>query len=60
MNRLTGSPAAGRLVTTGNFDLGKTSATVAGIIGNPPLRGRFDVLHTMWIVRAGVNYKFGG
>jgi hypothetical protein len=40
-------------------DLGKTSDTVAAIIGNPPLSGRFDVHDTMWIVRAGVNYKFG-
>ena len=42
-------------------DLGKNSATVPGIIGfAPPLPGRFDVSDTMWIVRAGVNYKFGG
>jgi outer membrane immunogenic protein len=42
-------------------DLGKNSATVPGIIGSaPPTPGRFDINDTMWIVRAGVNYKFGG
>jgi opacity protein-like surface antigen len=29
--------------------------------GNPTVvTGRLDVLDTMWIVRAGVNYKFSG
>ena len=47
-------------------DLGKTSATITGIAqstppGNPTIStGRFDILDTMWIIRAGVNYKFGG
>lgn len=47
-------------------DLGKNSATITGIAqstppGNPTVvTGRLDVLDTMWIVRGGVNYKFGG
>ncbi len=47
-------------------DLGKTSATITGIAqstppGNPTIAtGRLDISDTMWIVRAGVNYKFGG
>jgi outer membrane immunogenic protein len=47
-------------------DLGKNSATITGIAqstppGNPTtVTGRFDINDTMWIVRAGVNYKFGG
>jgi outer membrane immunogenic protein len=47
-------------------DLGKNSATIAGTAqstppGNPTTAsGRFDILDTMWILRAGVNYKFGG
>lgn len=39
-------------------DLGKSSTTIGPFFGG--LRGRFDTLDTMWIVRAGVNYKFGG
>ena len=47
-------------------DLGKNSTTITGTAqstppGNPTTStGRFDILDTMWIVRAGVNYKFGG
>jgi opacity protein-like surface antigen len=47
-------------------DLGKNSATITGIAqstppGNPTIvTGRFDIQDTMWILRAGVNYKFGG
>jgi outer membrane immunogenic protein len=47
-------------------DLGKTSATITGTAqstppGNPTTAtGRFDISDTIWIVRAGVNYKFGG
>ena len=47
-------------------DLGKNSATITGTAqstppGNPTTAtGRFDINDTMWIVRAGVNYKFGG
>jgi hypothetical protein len=46
-------------------DLGKNSATITGTAPTPPgnpttSTGRFDILDTMWIVRAGVNYKFGG
>jgi hypothetical protein len=47
-------------------DLGKNSATITGTAqstppGNPTIAtGRFDISDTMWIVRAGVNYKFGG
>jgi hypothetical protein len=47
-------------------DLGKDSATITGTAqstppGNPTIAtGRFDISDTMWIVRAGVNYKFGG
>jgi outer membrane immunogenic protein len=47
-------------------DLGKNSPTISGIgqstpPGNPTtVTGRFDFLDTMWIVRGGINYKFGG
>jgi outer membrane immunogenic protein len=47
-------------------DLGKNAATITGIAqstppGNPTVAtGRFDIQDTMWILRAGVNYKFGG
>lgn len=41
-------------------DLGRNSATVTGIAGATTVVGRFDISDTMWIVRAGVNYKFGG
>jgi outer membrane immunogenic protein len=47
-------------------DLGKNSSTITGVAqstppGNPTtVTGRLDVEDTMWIVRAGVNYKFGG
>lgn len=39
-------------------DLGKSSTTIGPFFGG--ISGRFDTLDTMWIVRAGVNYKFGG
>ena len=39
-------------------DLGKSSTTIGPFSGG--ISGRFDTLDTMWIVRAGVNYKFGG
>ncbi len=43
-------------------DLGKSSTTVAGLPGGGfgSFPGRFETADTMWVVRAGVNYKFGG
>jgi outer membrane immunogenic protein len=43
-------------------DLGKSLTTVAGLPGGGfgSFPGRFETMDTMWIVRAGVNYKFGG
>jgi outer membrane immunogenic protein len=40
-------------------DLGKNSG-VFHADSAVTATGRFDVLDTMWILRAGVNYKFGG
>jgi outer membrane immunogenic protein len=40
-------------------DLGKDQTTVPSVaFGNSP--SRFETMDTMWILRAGVNYKFGG
>jgi outer membrane immunogenic protein len=41
-------------------DLGKNSGLCCGDANSGFFTGRFDVNDTMWIVRAGVNYKFGG
>ena len=43
-------------------DLGKSLTFVAGVPGGGfgSFGGRFETADTMWIVRAGVNYKFGG
>ncbi|MFZ2080470.1 MAG: hypothetical protein WAV38_28240 [Xanthobacteraceae bacterium] len=46
-------------------DLGKNSATITGTAqstppGNPTIATASIYRTTMWIVRAGVNYKFGG
>src|SRR5262249_48701168 len=39
--------------------LGKNSAIYQGDANTGGFSGRFDVNDTMWIVRGGVNYKFG-
>ena len=43
-------------------DLGKKTTFVPGVPGGGfgTFGGRFETADTMWIVRAGVNYKFGG
>jgi opacity protein-like surface antigen len=41
-------------------DLGKNSGLCCGDANSGFFTGRFDVNDTMWIVRAGANYKFGG
>jgi outer membrane immunogenic protein len=41
-------------------DLGKNSGLCCGDANSGGFTGRFDVNDTMWIVHAGVNYKFGG
>jgi outer membrane immunogenic protein len=43
-------------------DLGKSTKFVPGVPGGGfgTFGGRFETADTMWIVRAGVNYKFGG
>jgi outer membrane immunogenic protein len=43
-------------------DLGKNTTFVPGVPGGGfgTSGGRFETTDTMWIVRAGVNYKFGG
>jgi opacity protein-like surface antigen len=40
-------------------DLGKNSGLCCGDANSGFFTGRFDVNDTMWIVRAGANYKFG-
>lgn len=41
-------------------ELGKNSGIYRGDANSGGFSGRFDVQDTMWIVRGGVNYKFGG
>src|SRR4029077_8071137 len=57
----------GRSKPKSYVDLGKNSPTITGVSQNQPpagpptvVTGRLDILDTMWIVRAVVNYKFGG
>jgi outer membrane immunogenic protein len=43
-------------------DLGKSSTVVPGVPGGGfgSFNGRFETADTMWIVRGGINYRFGG